>query len=288
MKRMLVFLLISGCVGSTVSATNTFTGLWLGQVSVDAVSQANPIIPDLSFDLGVDGITSETELIAFGDGWHYNDTGTAPEQTNGVVLQWWDLAYDHRGWSSNTAEFGYGDTNPVQDTTISFGSDPVDKHLTTWFRQRFTVNNPEGFSSLHLRVQRDDGVAVYLNGSVILKDNLAPGPVTPGTPALAAIKGEEETRLVEVSLPAGPVLRGTNIIAVEVRQAAPDDPDLSFDLELKAVSSAAGSIMPVGSRWRYRVQTSEPADGFDVAAPSSNALAADCAYCHRLPRGDHR
>ena len=87
---------------------------------------------------------------------------------------------------------------------------------------------------LTLRVVRDDGVVVWLNGAEIFRDNLPAGAVGYGTLALSTIGPPLENEFTETTLSPALVPAGTNVLAVEIHQGAVDSSDISFDLELIA------------------------------------------------------
>src|SRR5256885_1350218 len=73
-------------------------------------------------------------------------------------------------WKSGPAELGYGDGDEA--TVVSFGSDANNKFITTYFRDSFTVSDPSLVTSLTMRVLRDDGAVVYLNGTEVFRTNM--------------------------------------------------------------------------------------------------------------------
>ena len=95
-----------------------------------------------------------------------------------------DYGFDDSAWKTGKAELGYGDS---QTTTLSFGSISDQKRTTSYYRQPFSVTNIGGLAALFVRVWRDDGVALYLNGQEVMRDNLPGGVITPGTYALTNI-----------------------------------------------------------------------------------------------------
>ena len=165
-----------------------------------------------------------TALISFGEVWKYLDTGSDPGPA------WTQRTFDDRTWKAGPARLGYGGDGEV--TTVSYGGNPNARHITTWFRRSFVVPSPAVFGSLLLRVIRDDGVAVYLNGREIFRDNLPTGPLAFNSLALAAVSGRDETTPLDHLLPATGLLAGTNVLAVEMHQDAPTSSDLGFDLAL--------------------------------------------------------
>ncbi len=103
---------------------------------------------------------------------------------------------------------------------------------TTYFRTRFVFNGNPAVTRLTLRAQANDGAVFYLNGSEILRLNLAPGPVTFSTPASRALGAPPDA--VTAVLPAGPLHPGTNVLAVELHQAADGLNDAWFATEMTA------------------------------------------------------
>lgn len=173
-------------------------------------------------------------LIAAGSDWKYLDTGVVPD-TN-----WTSLTFDDSTWASGAAQFGYGDGD--ERTTIGWGPNPNSKYITTYFRHAFEVGDPAAWSALTLRLLRDDGAVVYLNGREVVRSNMPSGTVTPSTFAVDALGEPEEASWVSASLAPAELVAGTNVLAVEIHQAWIESSDLSFDLELQA--EAGGTPPP--------------------------------------------
>ena len=98
--------------------------------------------------------------------------------------------------------------------------------------------SPRGFVFCGLALIRDDGVAVYLNGRELARDNLAAG-ATHETYALSAIADMAESTSMGHLVSPGQLREGPNTLAVEVHQAAPDSTDISLDLQLGSPRHAA-------------------------------------------------
>jgi hypothetical protein len=181
------------------------------------------------------GVTNVT-LISTGAVWKYLDLGVDPG------LTWRANGFDDSSWSSGPAQLGYGDGD--EQTVVSFGPNSSQKYPTTYFRTAFNARGRTNALAVHLRVLRDDGVVVYLNGLEVFRDNLPAGTISNGTYAVAAIADDEEGILLSVSLPGMSLLPGTNVVAVEMHQNSPTSSDLSFDLELKAEMMASAPELP--------------------------------------------
>lgn len=169
-------------------------------------------------------LANET-FIADDSVWRYLVTPSAP------TGDWTATGFDDSGWPTGQAELGYGESDQV--TTIGFGPDANDKYTTTYFRRAFNVAEPADFNTLDLRLRRDDGGVVYLNGTEIFRSpNMPAGPVTYNTRTLSP---NGENTIDTASFGAGALQAGANVVAVEIHQADPDSSDLSFNLELLGV-----------------------------------------------------
>lgn len=177
------------------------------------------------------------QLIASNAVWNYFDLG----QNLGTT--WRNLNYDDSSWKNGPARLGYGEDG--ESTTVGFGPDPNNRYVTTYFRNTFTVSTDSVFTNLVFRYQRDDGIAVYLNGKEMFRNNLASGAVY-NTLASASVDGIDEqtwytTNLTVTALPAG-----NNVVAAEVHQRTVSSADLGFALALegKGYSKATPPVRP--------------------------------------------
>ena len=217
------------------------------------------------FNTGVDTGT----LIARGAEWKYLDTGS--DQGTG----WRASAFNDSSWSSGNAELGYGDGDEA--TTVSFGSDGANKHITTYFRKSFNVTDPASVSQLTLRMRRDDGAVVYLNGTEVARSNMPGGEIAFGT---LASSGADESTFFEFTLDRSLLVAGNNVLAVEVHQVVPDSSDISFDAELIS-SGFTGTPIDINASGLIRVRAKDGAtwSAIDEArffvneAPSKDNLA---------------
>lgn len=170
----------------------------------------------------IPALLGQSALVPLGSDWKYLDNGS----DQGAA--WQAVGFEDSSWGVGSAELGYGDLDEA--TTVGFGGDPINKFTTTYFRHAFTVTDPTQWSALQLSVQRDDGVAVYLNGQEIFRDNLPAGPIS--SSASVAVGGASETELLTAGVDTTLLLTGTNVLAVEIHQANLTSSDISFDLSL--------------------------------------------------------
>lgn len=107
--------------------------------------------------------------------------------------------------------------------------------ITTTFRTSFSFDADPASAELSVECLLDDGAVLYLNGVEVLRENMPEGPVDASTLAAAAVADASERY---ADLPGDALVRGLNVLAVELHQAEPDDADLTFGCALTARISA--------------------------------------------------
>jgi hypothetical protein len=167
-------------------------------------------------------------LVPRGATWSYLDDGSDQGSA------WAASGFDDSLWATGPAHHGYGDGDEA--TVVSFGSDPNDKHITSYYRHEF-VADPSAYSKLRIRVLRDDGAVVYLNGVEIVRDNMPAGSITSTTLASNAQSGSDEDVFQIFDIALAGLAIGTNVLAVEVHQSSGTSSDTSFDLDLLATDT---------------------------------------------------
>ena len=228
----------------------------------------------------IDIVQVESQQLAqFGDAWSYQDNGI----DQGTA--WRATEFDDSTWATGAGPLGYDCEFYIshEQTTLEYGSDPDNRHVTTYFRREFTVDDPSQIDVLWLRLIRDDGAAVYLNGVEIFRDGLSADSAYDDL-AQQVITGHGEDSRGEFtpidgyvrldSLPAGTLKAGKNVFAVEIHNSSIDDCDMSFDLSvrglsesLRAVADFTGDIAPSS------VQASDFL--IDGSIPVINAVVVD-------------
>jgi hypothetical protein len=193
--------------------------------NVGAANTATVTLADDDFDT----------LIPVGAVWKYLDNGSN-QGTN-----WRTVGFNDGGWASGSAELGYGDNDEA--TVVSYGSNSSLKHITTYFRRAFNVTNAAAVTELTLRLLRDDGAVVYLNGVEVYRTNMPSGSISYTTLASSALGEPAEETFVSTSFSPTGLQTGNNVVAVEIHQANQTSSDISFNLELLA----AVDLVPPGT-----------------------------------------
>jgi hypothetical protein len=189
--------------------------------------QSSTTSSDLVFDLSLEGKSiGPVSTVAPGSFWSYLDTGVAP------VATWKDPAFDDAAWQRGPAKFGFGDGNEV--TAISGGPDAT-RFVTSWFRKEFSIADAGQIRQAAIRMVRDDGAVVYLNGQEIARSNMPQGEILATTLATAAAGGADESKFFVFPIDPTRILKGKNTLAVEIHQSSVTSSDLGFDLELLTI-----------------------------------------------------
>jgi hypothetical protein len=212
----------------------------------------------------VDPGSTSIPLIPLASSWKYMDNGSDQGSA------WTAIAFDDSSWSSGAAQLGYGDGDEA--TIVGSGPDPQNKYITTYFRRTFNVANPASFQDLVLRLMRDDGAVVYLNGTEVVRSNMPPGSVNYLTLATVGVTGAEESAFFTNIVSASGLVTGANVVAVEIHQNLGNSTDISFELEL--IGRTTGSV----SNATPTATITSPSNGATVVAPvaiSANASDSD-------------
>ena len=173
---------------------------------------------------------AETILIPTNSVWRYLDDGS------NQGTDWRGLSYWDGFWGEGPAELGYGDDldGRPEATVVSYGTDPDNKYITTYFRHTFFVDDAASVADLTVRLLRDDGGVVYLNGNEVFRSNMPEDDIDYLTLAASGVNDTNETIFFSQSIDPVLLIDGDNVIAVEIHQWARDSSDISFDLELVA------------------------------------------------------
>ena len=207
--------------------------------------------------ISISRATEPVTLSSKGAVWKYLDNGSN-QGTN-----WTAINFDDSAWAAGPAPLGYGDAAGQLPATVNqFGPDPNNKYITTYYRRAFSVADPLSLTQLALHLQRDDAVAIYLNGLPVYRDNFTDGPIDYLTLALSPIDGSDEALIQLGPIDPASLIPGRNVLAAEVHQASPTSDDLFFEAELSGAGYPAN-----------QAPTASAGTGQTVTLPAGAALA---------------
>ena len=165
-------------------------------------------------------------------------------QDDSPGLEWTGVGYDDDNWLSGASGIGFELDSGFQGL---FGIDLRDMHETAgtaYARWEFEIADEaelNAVTSLTLRARYDDGFIAYLNGVRAASAN-APAVPRWNSPASAAHPdgAAREFEEFDLSVVAGHLRLGTNVLAVHCLNQGPESNDLLFVPELVA---ATGTIL---------------------------------------------
>ena len=187
------------------------------------VHQVSTSSTDVSFDFSLETTTTAPgDIVPLGATWSYLDDRSDPGTA------WRATEFDDSGWQSGPAELGFGDGDEA--TVITRGA------LAYYFRHDFEIDDVDSVAALELGIRRDDGAIVYLNGTEVVRSNMAAGEVSYDT--LASNANDDGTELHTYEVSADLLVAGENVLAAEVHQVSSLSSDLSFDLRATRIVAA--------------------------------------------------
>lgn len=219
----------------------------------DATANTNIMAPNSQIAISYSVITN---LFGWDQQWRYNEN----EVDNALGTEWYATSYPGDDptkppfhWSEGFGVFafdqslGFRPCSPVNQL-LSFGAN------TTYFRSSFilTTNYPAG-TSLVISNMVDDGAIFYLNGKELLRTRMPAGNVTYAT----AGSGIGDATCVSSTAVVTNLIKGKNVFAAEVHQAADLENDVSFGVALSLATPIKG-VLPVDAPPRLKLTRLSP------------------------------
>ena len=220
---------------------------------------------------------AETEpIIPINSEWKYLDTGTKLDK-----VDWTAIEYDDSEWKRGKAELGYGDGDEA--TAVDRGSEPSTKfHTTIYFRKEFQMGESID-KSLLIKLLRDDGAAVYLNGRELFRSNMKLGTIRYATYSIKRNSSKNSRIFFPYFVEVPKFKTGKNVFAVEVHRGSRSDKDLSFNFVASALD-ASGIPVTIDKTSTITVRAksgetwSAPATASIVISPSAALKVTELMY----------
>ena len=158
----------------------------------------------------------ESPIVPPGAEWRYYDSPDAPPEN------WNSPTFDASTWKSGPSELGYGDGDEA--TVISFGDDPSNKPITSYYLNRFQA---VGNQPLTLLLSCDDGAVAYLDGEEIARIHLPEIEITPTTGATVSVGQALESDFAVIPIPQELLTLGSHTLSIEIHQDRPSSSDVT-------------------------------------------------------------
>jgi hypothetical protein len=213
-------------LGEKTSINQSYHGTFFSTMSINLTAQPNNGYHFVGWQ---EASSSSSTILPSGSTWKYYDGGNLPDAS-------WNLSdFNDSSWKSGPAQLGYGDGDEA--TTVSYGPNSGNKYVTTYFRTSFQTADVSAIQGLTLKLLRDDGAIVYLNGHEVARSNMPAGVVGYDTYASSSVGGADESSFFEFAVDPDYLVQGSNVLAVEVHQSDGSSSDISFDLQLDGLSA---------------------------------------------------
>ena len=171
-----------------------------------------------------------TTLISSNSTWKYFK-GTS--EASSPTTAWRTLGFNDASWLSGPGTIGYGET--FINTTLS---DMRSNYTTVFLRKKFVVTNAAAVGGLSLSTQYDDGFKVWINGSNVANVNISAAEVAYNGTASGSDREAYTYDSFNLTAPQNYLATGTNLIAIQLANAALNSSDLFFDAQLTTASGS--------------------------------------------------
>ena len=169
-------------------------------------------------------VYSQDTIITSGSEWKYFDKGTIDIEN--ILLQ----NFNELQWSVGRTPIGFGQDDEA--TVINFTNE-LDSVVTFFvFQKKILLHNINDYKTFLIRLVRDDGAIVYINGKEVARSNLPDGILSAKTKASTLINGVFEYKFYEYFVSPSYFKSNENIISVILFQFHHNSSDCRFDMEL--------------------------------------------------------
>lgn len=165
-------------------------------------------------------------VVPAGSAWRYADAPAAG---------WREPGFDDTDWAGGPAPLGFGRVGVRTRLPDALGRD--DDERSTALRHVFELVDASAVARVRLRLVRDDGAVVFLNGREIARSNVLHAPLDAELPAATPTSPSDDQR--ELWLEPDALRSGKNVLAVDLRGHWRERGALFFDLELALLPADA-------------------------------------------------
>ena len=176
---------------------------------------------------------SQKKIIEVGEEWKYYDEREAPPEG------WQNSKKITASWKTGRSSLGYGALSP--ETTINKSKNRKNRVISYYFTKTVIIEDPKEFVLYQLKIKKDDGIVLYLNGEEIFREDMPLGKINHSTKASRVIMSDIEENMEYLVLVFPEDLKiGENIISSSVHQGMKKSGDLLFSLELVGYKDVRG------------------------------------------------
>ncbi len=160
-------------------------------------------------------------IVKSGHKWRYHHDTKQPTE------EWLHDSVFIQNMQHGTSPFEYDEHNFREKYNITEKA-----NIYSYYTTSFYIESPLDILAYELRIRRDDGAVIYINGHEIHRSNVGSGNIQNITNALDDIDRDEENIYHKVILNPEYFDNGINTISVVIFQWKENDIDHTFDLEI--------------------------------------------------------
>ena len=188
-----------------------------------------------------------------------------PATLSAEIAPWGADGFDDSTWLTGAGPLGYDTDSPADYVVGTDLSSMRGEQTSVYLRRTFNITSTEVELPAELVIDWDDGYIAYLNGREFSRGAMGEA----GTPfsydqTSAAGHGassddglSDPTKIETISVPAGLLVEGENVLAFQLHNSSVNSTDLYLSSELRFASEGRELVSPT-STWNYFIGTAEP------------------------------
>ena len=161
-------------------------------------------------------------------------------------LTWTQPSFDGSSWTQAPTGVGWetagGTLEPIIETNISDQLRNV--NAGAYFRWEFNFDNADGFNSLTLNVNSDDGFVAYINGVEVAALN-TPTPIAWNSQAIGSTSDENVVKGLQIDIAANALRNGANVLGIHAMNSSVGGEDFVIRAGLDVYESVLDGGMSV-------------------------------------------
>lgn len=166
---------------------------------------------------------SQDTLVRSGDSWqYYIGEQSPPEEWNRHEIS------DHN-WETGITPFG---DKQITGTKINCSLGTKDGAIVGHFSKTIFIDNPYDKLAYEIRLRRDDGVVVYINGHEFWRSNVSDDVLSEDVIAIEPVHVEENEAFIIKIFPPEDFRDGLNTIGISLYTWGEESANCTFDFEL--------------------------------------------------------
>ncbi len=203
------------------------------------------------------------------------------EASSPDVTAWRQLDFNDSTWTQQApSPFWYGDTFPGGTQVPDMATVP---YTTLYLRRSVVIGDAGSISGLRLGYHCDDGFVIWINGVELFRYNAPAGNLAFNAVAASSVGEPVQFTTADVTVPAGMLVDGTNLVAVLGLNASATSSDFGLNLSLSTIAPDStpptiATVSPApgvtGELNAITVTFSEPVSGVDAADLRLNGVPA--------------